>query len=102
MCRGWFVNRTGRSGETDRPEPHVITHQEYLLSRITDGSIFPVDQLTSSGLEGDNTGRSATRSVVGGAGQWHGTTGSVVQHVIGTNTTTGPNFRFEFDLRKRA
>lgn len=98
LCRGWFVNRTGRSGETDRPEPHVVTHQEYLISRISESNIFPADQLTSSGLEGDNAGRSATRSVTGGAGVWQGFTGSVVQHVIGANTTGGPNFRFEFDL----
>lgn len=101
LCRGWFINRTGRSGEADRPEPHVITHQEYLLTRISGDNIFPLDQLTSSGLEGDNTGRSAPRSVVGGAGKWHGATGSVVQHVIGANTTTGPNFRFVFDLGKK-
>lgn len=98
LCRGWFINRTGRAGEEDRPEPHVLTHQEYLLARITADTIFPADQLTSSGLEGDNAGRSALRSVVGGAGVWHGARGSVFQHVIGSNTTTGPNFRFAFDL----
>jgi len=102
MCRGWFINRTGRAGEADRPEPHVVTHQEYLIGRISEGNLFPVDQLSSSGLEGDNSGRSATRSVVGGAGMWQAATGSVVQHVIGTNTTTGPNFRFVFDLAKKS
>lgn len=101
LCRGWFVNRTGRAGETDRPEPHVITHQEYLLSRFSEDNIFPLDQLSSSGLEGDNAGRTAPRSVVGGAGAWQGATGSVLQHVIGTNTTGGPNFRFAFDLAKK-
>lgn len=101
LCRGWFLNRSNRPGETDRPEPHVVTHQEYLFSRISDDNIFPADQLTSSGLEGDNAGRTALRSVVGGAGKWHGASGSVLQHVIGANTTGGPNFRFDFNLARK-
>ncbi|MGH9138808.1 MAG: hypothetical protein ACRD0G_17495, partial [Acidimicrobiales bacterium] len=100
MCRGWFVNRSGIQGQADRHDPHVITQQEYLFNRITEDNPFPMDQLSSSGLEGDAAGRGARRSVVGGAGQWHGARGSVVQHVIGTNLTTGPNFRFEFDFSR--
>lgn len=100
ICRGWFVNRTGREGEADRPEPHVITQQEYLLQRMTGTDYFALDQLTSSGLEGDNHGRTATRSVVGGTGTFEGARGSVRQIVTGSNTTDGPNFRFEFSLAK--
>lgn len=101
MCRGWFVNRSGRQGEVDRVDPHVITQQEYYFNRITEDAPFPTDQLSSSGLEGDAVGRATTRSVVGGAGMWHGATGSVVQEVIGANLTAGPNFRFTFDLGKQ-
>lgn len=101
LCRGWFINRTNRPGESDRPDPLIVSHQEYLLERMTADDYFPVDQLTSSGLEGDNHGRTATRSVVGGAGAYHGARGTVLQHVIGQNTTGGPNFRFEFALAKR-
>lgn len=100
LCRGWFINRTGRSGLTDRPDPHVVTQQEYLLGKITASDYFPADQLASSGLEGDREGRPVTRSVIGGAGSYHGARGSVVQHTTGANTTGGPNFRFDFSLAK--
>ncbi|MGH9267944.1 MAG: hypothetical protein ACRD0D_07180, partial [Acidimicrobiales bacterium] len=100
LCRGWFINRTGRAGEQDRPEPHVVTHQEYLIGRITPGELFPADQLTSSGLEGTITSASAVRSVVGGTGTYRGATGEVLQHTVGANLTGGPNFRFEFNLHR--
>lgn len=100
LCRGWFINRTGRPGLADRPDPQVVTQQEYLLARFTADDYFPVDQLVSSGLEGDLAGRPSTRSVVGGAGRYHGANGSVVQHTTGGNTTGGPNFRFDFTLAK--
>jgi hypothetical protein len=98
LCRGWFINRTCRQGHPDRPEPHVITHQEYVLARITPEHLYPTDSLSSSGLEGDTVGQTITRAVVGGTGTYHGAAGSVVQHTTGSNTTEGPNFRFEFTL----
>jgi hypothetical protein len=49
-------------------------------------------------LEGDTAGKSSRRSVIGGAGKYFGATGSVVQHVTGSNVTQGPNFRFAFRL----
>lgn len=100
LCRGWFINRTGRAGEADRPEPHVLTHQEYLIERISPEHLFPADQLSSSGLEGTATPQLAVRSVVGGAGRYAGAAGQVIQHTIGANTTAGPNFRFAFQLRR--
>ncbi|MGH9245516.1 MAG: hypothetical protein ACRD29_14610 [Acidimicrobiales bacterium] len=96
LCRGWFINRTGRAGEEDRPLPHVITTQEYLIDRIAPDALFPAESLVSSGLEGGPG--VATRAVIGGTGRYHGLTGDVLQHTIGANLTGGPNFRFEFRL----
>lgn len=100
LCRGWFLIHPGR------PEPHVVTTQEYVLGRIGPDRLFPPDQLASSGMEGAEDERQpAIRSVIGGTGRFAGATGEVVQHGLGTNTTTlatigvpAPNFRFVFDL----
>lgn len=100
ICRGWFMITP------DRPEPHVITTQEYVLDAISEDQLFPADVLTSSGMEGSDTEeQTPIRSVVGGTGRFAGATGVVLQHGNGRNTTelrgigdNAPNFRFEFSL----
>lgn len=103
LCRGWIIIRN------DRPEPHVVTSQSYLLPR--EGEVFPVDQLASEGLEGgedvgegeDGNTWESERIVVGGTGRYAGVRGTVLQQFIGTNATVGPtgfgpNFRFSFSF----
>ncbi|MPZ17478.1 MAG: hypothetical protein GEV06_06155 [Luteitalea sp.] len=97
FCRGWFIFHP------DRPLPHVITTQEYLLGIITADEPTPADTLVSSGLEGGV--ELAHRAVIGGAGRYRHARGHVLQQTIGTNTTvlTGgtdaaPNFRFVFQF----
>lgn len=46
FCRGWFLFHS------DRPQPHVLTSQEYVLGLIDSNNLFPADQIASSGLEG--------------------------------------------------
>lgn len=105
FCRGWLL------GYPERPEPHVITTQEYVLGTIRPDRLFPPDTLVSSGTEGVNAefipGAEAQvpiRSVVGGTGKYAGATGVVRQVFLGSNTTTlsgigpAPNFRFKFRL----
>jgi hypothetical protein len=94
ICRGWIL------GPPSRPEPMVITTQEYVLGAL--GKDMPsIDQIVSDGMESAGT---VVRAVVGGTGRYRGARGQVVQSGIGTNTTSdplvgaGPNFRFEFDL----
>ncbi len=100
LCRGWFmINK-------DRPEPHVVTTQEYIIGNLRKDRLFPPDQLVSSGMEGTDTEKEAPiRSVIGGTGRFLGATGVVVQNGNGRNTTTlrgigekAPNFRFVFTL----
>lgn len=105
FCRGWIL------GHPERPEPHVITTQEYVLGNIRPERVFPPDTLASSGTEGVNAefipGADAQvpiRSVIGGTGKYAGATGVVRQAFLGSNTTTltglgpAPNFRFKFRL----
>ncbi len=102
VCRGWLMAAPGR------PTPAVITTQEYFLSEPLGGpDAFIADQLVSSGLEGDGK-RPPVRSVIGGTGRYAGARGVVVQHGLGTNTTSlwlggalgpAPSFRFDFRLR---
>ncbi len=101
VCRGWLMTAPGR------PTPDVITTQEYFLSEPLGGpDAFIADQLVSSGVEGAGK-RPPVRSVIGGTGRYAGARGTVVQHGLGTNTTSlwlvgalgpAPNFRFEFHL----
>lgn len=107
FCRGWFVD------SASRPQPGVLTTQEYLLGEITPKRLFPPDQLVSSGLEQTalptfDPAQPALRSVIGGTGRYAGASGVVIQHFAGHNTTSigpagvigpAPNFRFEFQLR---
>ena len=100
FCRGWQVL------DTNRTEPHALTHQEYVFGSITPDNLFPPDNLTSSGLEGTGGSQATTRSIVGGTGRYFGATGQVVQHPNGVNTTVfadgsgdaALNFIFEFDV----
>jgi hypothetical protein len=106
ICRGWLINTP------DRPQPAILSTQEYLLQPITAQRLFPPDQLASSGLEQAvaiplDPSQPGIRSVIGGTGRYAGATGTVVQHFTGRNTSriaggamgNGANFRFEFQLR---
>jgi len=100
LCRGWFLINP------DRPNPHVITTQEYVLAIMSDAQPFAADNLVSSGTEGtDEDEPPPIRSVIGGTGRYAGATGVVVQRGNGRNSTelrgvgaNAPNFRFEFHL----
>lgn len=106
FCRGWFVDSSAR------PQPGVVTTQEYVLGEITPQRLYPPDQLVSSGLEQTalptfDPAQPAIRSVIGGTGRFAGASGVVIQHSNGHNTTNlgpagvvgpAPNFRFEFQL----
>jgi hypothetical protein len=97
LCRGWLILHGGR------PEPHVVSTQEYMLGIVTPANPTPRNQLVSSGTEGGVA--KAVRSVIGGTGRYRRARGEVVQHLIGTNTTVlnvlgmpAPNLRFVFEL----
>lgn len=100
FCRGWYLLHS------QRPEPHVLTSQEYVLGIVGPDNLFPGDQIVSSGLEGVNDGEQlrSFRSVIGGTGRYSGTLGQVLQEGNGVNTTViegvgnAPNFLFTFDL----
>ena len=103
FCRGWFITNPGR------PNPAVISTQEYLFGRISAAQPSPPDQLVSSGLE---AGVPVTiRSLIGGAGRYRGVAGEVAQQTIGSNKTVfngagtpgpggnpAPNYRFYVTL----
>jgi hypothetical protein len=104
FCRGWFINRTGRSGEKDRPEPFCLVHQDYVIGRFAPDNLFPPDQITTSGIVGAIDLMAAggpTLSVVGGTGRYLAAQGAVTLQVIGFNTTGAPNFPCDFRLEKR-
>ena len=83
MCCGWFLINP------DRPEPHVLTTQEYILRDIRANRLYPPNQLVSSGTEGsDAENQAPIRSVIGGTGKYLGAKGEVFQHGRGKNTTT--------------
>ena len=96
LCRGWFMDHPGR------PEPHVLTTQEYLLDLITGDAPSPTDTLVSSGVEGGI--QVAHRAIVGGSGKYRHARGDIAQEVIGSNVTilpsgaNAPNFRFYLDF----
>lgn len=100
LCRGWVLV------DNLRPEPHVMSTQEYVLDMISPEDLFAADNLTSSGIEGTETDQVAVRSVVGGTGRYIGATGQVTQANNGVNTSVmadgsdlpAPNFIFGFDL----
>jgi hypothetical protein len=97
LCHGWIMLHAGR------PEPHVVSTQEYMLAFVTPSNPTPRDQLISMGAEGGVP--RAVRPIVGGTGRYRRARGEVVQHLLGTNTTVlnklgmpAPNLRFDFNL----
>jgi hypothetical protein len=101
FCRGWFINRTGRPGEVDRPEPFCLVHQDYVIGRFAPDNPFPADQITTSGIVGSNDlTKRPMLSVVGGTGRYFAAQGAVTIHIIGFNTTGAPNFPCDFRLVK--
>lgn len=98
FCRGWFMNYP------ERPQPGVITSQEYLLDIITPELLSPPDTLASSGVENGPPNLPAVRAVIGGTGRYRKARGEVVQETIGRNTTMfssgdpAPTFRFDFKI----
>lgn len=101
FCRGWLIL------DGSRPEPHIVSAQEYVFGTISPESLFPPDNLASSGLEGTFlTTQPAARAVVGGTGVYMGAAGQVLQAGNGLNTSVlddgsgenAPNFVFSFDL----
>ncbi|MBT8240511.1 MAG: hypothetical protein KJN63_04730, partial [Acidimicrobiia bacterium] len=101
FCSGWTIINP------DRPQPHACSVQNYVFGQISESNVFPLDVITSSGLEGANGIEPiAQRPVSGGTGSYLGVTGVCRQQIIGLNTTvldngTGGNavnFSFKFDL----
>lgn len=84
--------------------PDVLTVQEHVLGSVGP-SRFPRNQLHSNGFEPHDDKVAAARSVIGGTGRYAGAAGTVVETVLGTNTTrlpdgsNAPNLRFVFKLR---
>ena len=101
FCQGWLLV------DASRPEPHVSSIQNYVLGTISEDRLFPPSSLASTGLEGTfDDNQQPTRIIIGGAGDYLGATGAVMQQNRGTNTTVladgtddnAPNFEFTFDL----
>ncbi len=100
MCRGHIIS------SATRPEPHIISNQEFIFGLIRPDRLFPPDTLTSAGLEATNEGlQDSLRAVTGGSGIYRGAAGQVLEIETGLNASVqpgldlpAPNFRFEFDL----
>ena len=97
LCRGWMIFTPAR------PDPQMVTHQEFMLGVIGPSNLAPEDQITTSGIEA--SGGTWVRSVTGGTGRFRHARGEETQHVIGTNTTVlnkigghAANFHFSFEL----
>lgn len=101
FCRGWNINRTGRPGEEDRPEPFAVAQWEWVIGRFAPGNLFPPDQITASGIVGTVGEQPTTLSVVGGIGRYLAAHGSVRATVFGANITGAPNFTTDFRLVNR-
>lgn len=102
FCRGWFISRTGRPGEADRPEPTGIVDQDYVVGLITPAHVFPRDTITTAGLTGTaDLQQHPIYSVTGGTGRFLAARGQITQRVIGANTTGAPNFVCDFQLLRR-
>ncbi len=100
FCRGHVILHP------QRPNPHLVTQQEFLFGLITETDPFPGDLLTTQGLESTSDGVAVTtRVVTGGTGAYLGARGQVVQTEISISGTVFPNgdpvgnYRFDFDLR---
>ena len=101
FCWGNLISFDGR------PDPHVVSTQEYVLGSIEPTSPFPPDKLMSGGAEGafDPATNPQMRAVIGGTGTHAGATGQVAQFLIGQNTDVDADglnsstLRFSFDIR---
>lgn len=93
----------------ERPDPHVLSTQEYVLGLIEPEAPFPPDKMLSGGMEGtfDPAHNPQMRAVLGGSGRYAGARGHVAQFLIGQNTDLDPTglnsstLRFSFDVRTR-
>lgn len=101
FCRGNFLVHPGR------PEPRIMSSQEYVLGLIDADNLFPPDMITTVGLEGaEEYFVNMHRAITGGTGNYRSATGECSQHFTGVNSTVffddpesnAPNIRFEFDL----
>lgn len=99
LCRGNVLLHA------DRPEPHVVTAQEFVFAPMAGDRLFPEDLITTSGIEGTfATQQVAHRSVIGGTGRYLGASGQQDQSWNGFNTSVdgygdnAPNFVMRFDL----
>jgi hypothetical protein len=101
FLRGWFINRTGRPGEEDRPEPVGIAQIEYVIGRFAPDNLFPADQITASGLANPELRPRGLQSVMGGTGRFFGARGEAFISTLGFNTTGAPNLSCDFRLEKR-
>ncbi len=98
LCRGWFMTNPAR------PEPSVVTSQEYLLGVFDfPETVSPENTIASSGLENGGPGFQAVRAIIGGTGRYRDARGEVVQETVGTNTSVlnvfgapAPTFKFNF------
>lgn len=103
FCWGNLISFEGR------PDPHVVSTQEYVFGSISPKSPFPPDKILSGGTEGafDPTTNPQMRAVIGGSGAYAGATGHAAQFLIGQNTDTDTDglnsstLRFSFDIRTR-
>lgn len=99
ICRGWFMNSAAR------PQPHLVTSQEYLFAVITPERLFPRDTISTTGIEGtDVRDLPFHRTVSGGTGRYVGATGEQQQSWFADNASLfsdglpAPCFRVSFDL----
>jgi hypothetical protein len=100
FCRGWIIL------SDERPAPFFLTTQEFVLGDIGAGHLYPPDNISTSGMEGNMSPDVPARSVTGGTGKYVGATGTSFQHFAGVNTTilddgsgmNAPCLRFEFHL----
>lgn len=103
FCWGNLISFDGR------PDPHVVSTQEYVLGSIEPESPFPPNKIMSGGTEGafDPATNPQLRAVIGGTGTYAGATGHAAQFLIGQNTDADPDglnsstLRFSFDIRTR-
>lgn len=99
ICRGWFINSAAR------PQPHLVTAQEYLFGVITPERLFPRDIISTTGIEGtDQRDLVFHRTVSGGTGRYVGAMGEQQQSWFAENASLfddgypAPCFRVSFDL----
>lgn len=91
----------------DRPDPHLISTQEYVFGEILPDKPFPPDKIMSGGIEGSVTPahNPQIRALNGGSGRYAGARGHLAQFLIRENINTdsaglrSSTLRFAFDIR---